>query len=219
MLARALALTLTLTLWALLPGPAGAVERLGWDDLIPAWQEPEDPLRALTPAQQKDVVEIFWVRNLLRRGSPPEKLEKRETEARARLLEGGVDVDALLAEIEAMRTQAEAQNSALVGELNGREVQIPGYALPLEFSGTAMTEFLLVPYVGACIHTPPPPANQIVLVRSPQGVESDGLFTPVWVTGRMSTVSSTQSLSFVDGVSDVSVGYGLDASAVEPYEE
>ena len=219
MAAHAVLFFLALCLSSVPAGMAGAVERLTWDDLVPAWDEPEDPVLAMAPEQREALIDILWVRNLLKRGRPPDKLMARQAEARATLVSAGLDVDDLISKIEDLQRQAENQNEALVEELDGREVMIPGYALPLEFSGTAMTEFLLVPYVGACIHTPPPPANQIVHVRSEQGVESEGLFTPVWVTGRMSTARSSQSLSYVDGVADISVGYGLQAQKVEPYEQ
>ena len=74
-----------------------------------------------------------------------------------------------------------------------------------------------MPYVGACIHTPPPPTNQIVHVHVDEGFESQGLFTPVWVTGRISTQPQSVDLSYVDGTANVSVGYGLEAAGIEPY--
>ena len=50
--------------------------------------------------------------------------------------------------------------------LNGQYVKLPGYVVPLESdAGGLLSEFLLVPYYGACIHVPPPPSNQIVYVR------------------------------------------------------
>ena len=198
---------------------AGAVEQLGWEDLAPVWEEPEDPLEALSVEEQDALLDIFWVRNLKDAGNTSDELAGREEKARQTLIAAGVDVDALVAKIETLRELYAAQDQVLVDDLDGKEVQIPGFALPLEFSGTLMTEFLLVPYVGACIHTPPPPANQIVHVRVDAGYESEGLFTPVWVTGQISTAPSSQSLSFVDGSSDVEVGYALKASKIEPYEE
>ena len=51
-------------------------------------------------------------------------------------------------------------------ELNGCEVRLPGYLVPLEGQAGEWKEFLLVPYFGACIHSPPPPANQIVHVKA-----------------------------------------------------
>jgi hypothetical protein len=49
--------------------------------------------------------------------------------------------------------------TAVVEELNGKNVRIPGHLRPLEISQEKVTEFLLVSYVGTCIHVPPPPAN------------------------------------------------------------
>ena len=106
-------------------------------------------------------------------------------------------------------------NAALDGQL----VRLPGYLLPLEFSGKEITEFLLVPWVGACIHTPPPPPNQIVHVKADKPVGNVGLFAPIWVTGRMSTTSTKTNLYLVDGASDIHAGYSLRATQVEAYKE
>jgi hypothetical protein len=56
-----------------------------------------------------------------------------------------------------------------VGALDGTKVRIPGYIVPLEADDQGrLTEFFLVPFLGACIHVPPPPPNQIVYVKLPQ---------------------------------------------------
>ena len=98
------------------------------------------------------------------------ELEATEAEARANLEAAGVDIAALIAEAEAYDAQLVVHNATLVDALDGQDVEIPGYALPLEYSGTEISEFLLVPYVGACIHVPPPPPNQIVYVRFADGI-------------------------------------------------
>jgi hypothetical protein len=103
----------------------------------------------------------------------------------------------------------------MVKSLDGKAVRMLGFALPLEFEGTEIREFLLVPYVGACIHVPPPLPNQIVHVVSVKGFVSDGLFTPVWVTGVMHTRSGAVNLDFVDGSENVQVGYFINAGTVE----
>ena len=61
------------------------------------------------------------------------------------------------------------QPPRVVAELNGKRVRIGGYVVPLDFEATTIKEFLLVPFVGACIHVPPPPANQIVYVKADKG--------------------------------------------------
>jgi len=103
--------------------------------------------------------------------------------------------------------------------LDGQLIRLPGYVLPLEFEGTNVTEFLLVPYVGACIHVPPPPPNQIVYVTVSEAFESEGLFAPVWVTGTLSTDAGNHDMFLVDGQSSITTGYALDASSVEPYKQ
>ena len=91
--------------------------------------------------------------------------------------------------------------------------------LPLEFSGTKVTEFLLVPWVGACIHTPPPEPNQIVYVKPDKAFDIRRMFDAVWVTGRIAATGSKRSVEIVDGSTDIDVGYSLRASLVEPYQE
>lgn len=104
----------------------------------------------------------------------------------------------------------------LVKALNGKTIQIAGFALPLEFEGTLAKEFLLVPYVGACIHAPPPLPNQIIYVSSKNGFESKSLYTPVWVTGVMRTEGGDFNLDYVDGVEEVTVGYSMSGDQIKP---
>lgn len=99
----------------------------------------------------------------------------------------------------------------VVGALNGKVVQIGGYVVPLDFDATTVKEFLLVPFVGACVHVPPPPANQLVFVQVPKGVKISGLFAPVTVTGKMATTPSFTGLA--------DAGYTLQAERVEPRKE
>lgn len=96
---------------------------------------------------------------------------------------------------------------AVVSELNGKRVAIGGYIVPLDFENTTIKDFLLVPFVGACIHVPPPPANQIIYVKSDKGIEITGQFDPVTVTGTLRTETAFTGLA--------DAGYSLDAEAVE----
>jgi hypothetical protein len=94
-------------------------------------------------------------------------------------------------------------------ELDGRKVRLPGYVVPLDgMLGGNLKEFLLVPYFGACIHSPPPPANQIILVRSGRGRSLETM-DAVWVNGTLRVARSDSRM----GIS----GYALDAVSVEPY--
>ena len=105
------------------------------------------------------------------------------------------------------RRQPGAGNAqAVVAALDGKRVKIDGYVVPLDFDATKVKEFLLVPFVGACIHVPPPPANQIVYVKIENGFDVSGSFDPVSVTG---TIRTTVAFT---GLADA--GYSLDAETV-----
>lgn len=94
--------------------------------------------------------------------------------------------------------------------LEGAQVRVPGFVVPLDEVAEGLKTFLLVPYFGACIHTPPPPSNQIihVVTRAPAKVRT---MDPVWVRGTLKTERQNSAM----GAS----GYRLDAVAVEPYVE
>ncbi len=96
---------------------------------------------------------------------------------------------------------------AVVPELDGQNVSIGGYVVPLDFDSTTVKEFLLVPFVGACIHVPPPPANQIIYVKADKGFEVGGVFDPVTVIGKIKT-----TVAFT-GLADA--GYTIEADNIE----
>jgi hypothetical protein len=91
-------------------------------------------------------------------------------------------------------------------DLDKKEVKLSGFVLPLKFNGDKVTQFLLVPFVGACVHVPPPPANQLVLVDVPQGYQTTGLWEPVTVIGTLAVSGISMELA--------EVGYLLKASGV-----
>ena len=189
------------------------VREITWVDLSPAPSASEDPLASLTQ-DQLDLV--LWVLNVLEteptRDSENEAQYEEVDEAMPAIREAGLDIDEVLEWRRRART-------AVVEELDGERVRMPGYLLPLELDGTRVTEFFLVPYVGACIHVPPPPPNQIVLVKmvANGSYQSSRLFEPVWVTGIISTASTVQELYLVDGSADINTGYSMAANRVEPY--
>ncbi|MBI3530036.1 MAG: DUF3299 domain-containing protein [Betaproteobacteria bacterium] len=188
-----------------------------WADLVPKAAAFDNPFLKLTPEQLARVSDVAAIRDRRERGD--KNLSRAEIESEPGLVrkleQAGVDVDGLLAKRKEIIERGRTVNPLL----NGQTVRLPGYLLPLEFSGKQVSEFLLVPWVGACIHTPPPPPNQIVHVKPEKPVEMSGIFAPVWVTGQMTTGSIRKSLSLVDGSADIDVGYSLQASRVEPYKE
>jgi hypothetical protein len=88
-----------------------------------------------------------------------------------------------------------------VMSLNGKYVKLPGYVVPLESDeGGLLSEFLLVPYYGACIHVPPPPSNQIVYVRLKKPYLLKSMQDPVWITGTITTQLWTNDAADADYV-------------------
>ncbi len=90
--------------------------------------------------------------------------------------------------------------------LDGKRVRVPGFLVPLQTSDM-VTEFLLVPYFGACIHVPPPPPNQIIYIKSEIAIMND-MFMPIQVTGilEIETINSELAES----------GYSMKAYEIVP---
>jgi uncharacterized protein len=97
-----------------------------------------------------------------------------------------------------------------VSALAGRRVRIPGFIVPLEDEASEVSEFLLVPYYGACIHSPPPPPNQMIYVKMVGGAVPVDLFTPMTIEGEL-TVSTVDSPYG-------KVGYVIAGRDLRPYE-
>ena len=193
---------------------------LSWDELSVKLSVADNPFATLSSEQLLALSDVAGVRGRKARGVTltPEEVAI-EKKALTKLRQDGIDADGLLAKRDSIAEKKRAAASAVNPALDGKTVRMPGYVLPLEFSGTKVTEFLLVPWVGACIHTPPPEPNQIVYVKPDKAFEMRRMFDAVWVTGRIAAAGSKRSVQIVDGSADIDVGYSLRASVVEPYQE
>lgn len=199
-------------------GMSAAAERsaISWTELVGPQLIVEDPFAGLAPEQ------LDALRTILRfetsKDASSRYITSHEAEKlRSQLSSEGLDVDWLFKQRELIIQQRQAQSAAVNPDVIGMEVRMPGYVLPLEFEGQKVTSFLLVPYAGACIHTPPPPVNQMVHVTYPDGIEVVGLFTPVWIEGKMNAEFSVQDVGLSDGGSRVEVGYKMSAEKVSLY--
>jgi len=97
-----------------------------------------------------------------------------------------------------------------VKDFDGMLVRIPGYVVPFDFNpDRSHAQFLFVPYMGACIHTPPPPPNQIIFVRAAKGVKVKDIWTPYYVEGTFGTGE------FLNDTGDAA--YSIDLTKLEPY--
>ncbi len=80
-----------------------------------------------------------------------------------------------------------------LAKYDNQKVRMPGFVVPLEDNAAKVTEFLLVPNPQACIHVPPPPANQMILVRMAGGQEHKLTWGPIWVEGIL-RITTTESM-------------------------
>ncbi len=94
--------------------------------------------------------------------------------------------------------------------LDGQRVRIPGFIVPLDDAQDEGAEFLLVPYYGACVHTPPPPPNQMAFVTMQGGRSVKlALFDAVWMEGTLRIVNYDSPYG--------SVGYTIEGMSMRPY--
>ncbi len=102
-------------------------------------------------------------------------------------------------------------STRVVAEMDGINARLAGFPVPLETNERGhYTSFFLVPYAGACIHVPPPPPNQIVLVDYPKGLPIEDIYTPYWVTGNLHVDQTSNELA--------DASYRIEAQSVKIYD-
>ncbi len=102
------------------------------------------------------------------------------------------------------------QSFRTISELDGISARIPGFVVPIETDGQGnLKEFFLVPYFGACIHVPPPPANQIIYGRLAEPIPMVNIWDAFWMEGQ---------LNIEDVSNDTAASsYTMDVSRLELY--
>ena len=150
------------------------------------------------------VRELTWS-EMIPPDAPPQALQQVPLHDMSQL------ADALSAE-SAPAAQQAMPNAPVVKELDGQSIKLPGYIVPLDVSEEGrVNEFLFVPFVGACIHVPPPPSNQIVYVTSELGVKLDDLYQPFWIEGPLQVGAHSSDMG--------SASYQMAAEKIYPYED
>ena len=109
--------------------------------------------------------------------------------------------------------QAELDNAPVNDSINGKKVKLPGFIAPLENDNGKVSEFLLVPYFGACIHVPPPPVNQTVMIktRPGSGIAAEDTVLPFWVKGVITTDGESTDIG--------AAGYRIEQAETQVFEE
>lgn len=141
---------------------------------------------------------------------PPEDLTNIPDGSEMDLISSQISNAALQAN--SSRYQQALTSTRVVESFNNLQIRIPGFIVPVDFDDNQMTtRFFLVPYFGACIHVPPPPPNQIILVDYPQGIKVNELYDAFQISGLLKTSLFQHEMA--------TSAYLLDAAKVEPYVE
>ncbi|QIE42071.1 DUF3299 domain-containing protein [Rhodobacteraceae bacterium SC52] len=181
-----------------------------WDDLAPSIAPYDDTFLEMTYKQKDDLRTILDAA----RRSEDTALAERAQEARARLRTEGYDADTLLAQRLVVMQKRREEATGVTDRYLEREVLVDGYVLPLRAGEGRVHSFLLVPWVGACIHTPPPPPNQMIRIDVPEGIEIDKTFHAIRLRGVLAHEPTVSNLFLVDGTRLVEASYMLhDAQA------
>ncbi|HAE28264.1 MULTISPECIES: DUF3299 domain-containing protein [Hyphomonas] len=124
---------------------------------------------------------------------------------------------AQMATLYSIQEGSAADTAVQIGSFNtvdtydGKKIRMPGYTVPFSYDAKAeISEFLLVPYFGACIHAPPPPPNQTIFVRTDDPILLKDLPQAVWIEGTLHAQKQESDLA--------DAAYIIDLSRVEKYE-
>ena len=197
-------------------GQENSLKVITWKDLQVHIQY-NNPFKKYSIQQKIDLYEVQKLWNAMADGKEPtEALVNSANEANKRLKEQGIDPVALLELNEKLKKDAQHERRKKLDALFASgKTQIRGYMLPLDGGGQTITEFLLVPWVGACIHTAPPSPSQIIHVVAEEPYKCKELFELVTITGPAKVKSSIQNLYFVDGSDDIHTGFSMRATEIE----
>lgn len=161
--------------------PAALADEPEFGDSIDEFFDASDPAAFASSPMPEGFNEITW-EDLVPPGSSGAEISALFDERIAAVEPGSPEANEVFAEL-----QAAYGNQPADPALAGQDIVLAGFIAPLTYSGELITEFLLVPYFGACIHVPAPPSNQTVLVTlaEGQGVPIDDSWGAIWVAGTM----------------------------------
>lgn len=176
------------------------------DDDGPQYGDSFEPSAAPANVVLPGFEEVEW-EDLIPPGFSSEQILARYEDRLTAAEPGSAELDDLYEEM-----NAEYEDASVNPQLNSVEIQLAGFVAPLTYDGDAITEFLLVPYFGACIHVPPPPVNQTVIVTLDEGdsLTLEESWGAVWVAGEMAVTSTDTDLA--------TAGYSISGAQFGVYQ-
>jgi len=194
--------------------------KIGWQDLqgkLPPYQDPFDDLTEDQLYNLSLYSRVSEMEKLFPSFAMKASVLKEAEEAKAKLIKDNIDIDEMFAQRDIIKQKREKASLMTNKLLENKEIEMSGYMLALEFDNGEVSEFLLVPTIGACSHKPVPAANQLIYVKSKKSVVADSPYMPIKITGTLRITPSTQDLYLVDGQKQIKMAYSLDDAIVEPF--
>ncbi|MDV5169645.1 DUF3299 domain-containing protein [Photobacterium rosenbergii] len=197
---------------------------LSWRSLVLPTVTLDNPFEGM-PYQQLDLLRTYTTltERLANQSSEfsEEAIQSFKTalkEADTQLAEEGLNAKELYQTRNKIMAQREHQLNTPNPLVVDKKWKVAGFMAPIEFDGTKVIKFFMVPIAGACIHTPAPPPNQIILVEYEKGVEIKGLEYGFWVEGVLESDAVTDVASYYDGESVVDAIYTMKAEKIRFFE-
>ncbi len=166
---------------------------------------PQQKTEADQSVVKNGYLQLSWD-DLIAPGYDPESILAKYDTSIEKLQHGGEEAFILY-----KKMQEELNNAPANPELANEKVSLPGFIAPLEQNNGMITEFLLVPYFGACIHSPPPPANQTLYVKvaADYAIRSEDVYNPIWVSGALQIDTNDTEIG--------SASYSIEEALISPY--
>ncbi|WP_430817589.1 DUF3299 domain-containing protein [Carboxylicivirga sp. RSCT41] len=174
-----------------------------------------DPNLQLNKEQRGLIWDIAMIQSMNSKLGENKQRTDELDEKKSQLADLGLNADTVIKHLREFVVKQEKRSQEPVIQLNQQLVRIGGYLLPLNIADEVCSEFLLVPWVGACIHTPPPQKNQIIYLRYEKGFKVKSHFEAVWVEGQLLVGETTKELFLVDGTDDILSGYKMRPLSIE----
>lgn len=205
--------------------PAMAQSAIAWEDLQAHSTHLRNPYEHLSTTQTFRLSSLYKLREWAKENQPaPDSVEAQEIQRLEKAFaDEGLDPNALLVDADEARDYWRSQSQVTNPDLIDRSVQLSGFVLPLgenkrknnrEQQAQQVSEFLLVPFVGACIHVPAPPPNQMIYIKPAAAIENPGLFSSVQVIGTLRARTGSYEVFQVDGSRTVDVSYAMDLQTI-----
>ena len=195
---------------------ASLVTEVDWADLAPGYNSQSNPFYGLDERESMLLGMIVRVERARSEGRELTDLEVVGEDLAIKALDSvGKDAHDLVRRVISYDDFLEVRGKRTATAMDGALISVSGFVLPVNVEGQKITQFILVPFAGACVHTPAPPPNLMIAVESEQGFQINGRFESVTVTGILEIAPEQHEIPFTDGVSHVETAYSLTADSVD----